>query len=103
MSFVSPSFSHIFLKRRSICSAVSLPRDLTLIMNAFLSRTEVTTATWLIQLTSYRRDKNSQVTTPSATSRGPVQRNGKVYRNGLILQVGGSRQSAFDKRCSSMN
>src|SRR2546423_993486 len=32
MSLVSPSFSHIFLKRRSICSAVSLPRDLTLIM-----------------------------------------------------------------------
>src|SRR4051812_44345349 len=27
-----PSFSHSFLKRRSICSAVSFPRDLTLIM-----------------------------------------------------------------------
>ena len=32
MSFVRPSFSHIFLNRRSICSAVSLPRILTLIM-----------------------------------------------------------------------
>src|SRR5438093_8715585 len=32
MSLVRPSFSHIFLKRRSICSAVSLPRLLTLIM-----------------------------------------------------------------------
>src|SRR5947209_4009063 len=32
MSFVRPSFSHIFLNRRSICSAVSLPRLLTLII-----------------------------------------------------------------------
>src|SRR5580700_10357766 len=32
MSLVRPSFSHIFLNRRNICSAVSLPRDLTLII-----------------------------------------------------------------------
>src|SRR5690348_9132833 len=32
MSFVRPSFSHIFLNRRSICSADSVPRALTLIM-----------------------------------------------------------------------
>src|SRR6185503_522212 len=32
MSLVRPSFSHIFLNRRSICSAVSLPRSFTLII-----------------------------------------------------------------------
>src|ERR1700678_592574 len=32
MSLVKPSFSHAFLKRRSICSAVSFPRLLTLII-----------------------------------------------------------------------
>ena len=32
ISLVRPSFSHAFLNRRSICSAVSLPRDLTLII-----------------------------------------------------------------------
>src|SRR5271154_1967192 len=32
MSLVRPSFSHIFLNRRNICSAVSLPRDFTLII-----------------------------------------------------------------------
>src|SRR5439155_25333528 len=32
MSLVKPSFSHIFLNRRSICSAVSLPRNFTLII-----------------------------------------------------------------------
>src|SRR5947209_7617725 len=39
MSFVSPSFSHAFLNRRSICSAVSLPRDFTLIIRSVLSET----------------------------------------------------------------
>src|SRR5688572_8326219 len=38
MSFVRPSFSHNFLNRRSICSALSVPRLLTLIIQRVLSR-----------------------------------------------------------------
>src|SRR5262245_60372779 len=34
MSLVRPSFSHAFLKRRRSCSAVSLPRLLTLIIRS---------------------------------------------------------------------
>src|SRR5688572_12984454 len=37
MSLVRPSFSQTFLNRRIICSAVSLPRLLTLIMKLSLS------------------------------------------------------------------
>src|SRR4051812_15050096 len=43
MSFVRPSFSHAFLNRRSICSAVSFPRAFTLIIGSVvLSVTPVT-------------------------------------------------------------
>src|SRR5690242_10075051 len=82
MSLVKPSFSHAFLNRLNICSAVSLPRDFTLIIQGSFQRSHLGSSGVFRAATT--RDTRQRVhIRPNLTPW-----NHTVYRPGPILQVG---------------
>src|SRR3954447_25698103 len=88
MSFVRPSFSHIFLNRRSICSADSVPRALTLIMQAPV----FSPAPRIIRIpegtTTHRAKQKPQATTARWARSSPWLTGGKCTRGCLFFKSG---------------